>query len=98
MICFWSYGEDPKLLEIKLNAYYLITFFIPETCWYIYGSTIIYDESMEPCKNYEAKPSALYYTAFVLVICTYIYFFYLLGICLLFCGAYMTFRDYKKGD
>ena len=98
MSCFWKYGGDPKQLEIKLNMYYLITFFIPETCWYIYGSVLIYDETLDPCKNEELPIVALYYSAFTIVVGTYIYFIYLLGICVLFLGAFMTFRDYKKGD
>jgi len=99
MSCFWKYGEDPKLLEIKLNIYYLVTFFVLETGWYIYGSVLIFDESLHFIrKSDDSHSAALFYAALAIVVCTYIYFLYLLGICFLFCGAYMTFRDYEKGD
>jgi len=76
-----------------------ITLFLPELIWYAYGSTFIYDDSIDLCKNNEdGYVKALYLTALVGVFCTYFYFLGFTVICFVFCAAYKTWYDYKKCD
>ena len=97
MICIWCRAKDPKELEVQLNLFYVISLFLPELAWYIYGNIFIYNSSMEPCRYHEANEiKALWITVIILIVDSYIYFLVLGLVAIFFCCAYKLWLDWTK--
>ena len=97
MICIWCRGKDPKELEVQLNLFYVVSLFLPELAWYIYGSIFIYSPNMDPCRHHgETRIKALWITAIALIVHSYVYFVILLFVAIFFCCAYKLYKDWSK--
>ena len=97
MICIWKVAKNPKESEVHINILYLISLFVPEIIWYIFGSIFIYSDLMEVC--YESDDNLtkmLWATTVVLIIHSYLYFLMLVLVLIGFCVAYNQFKRRSK--
>ena len=71
MICFWCKSTRPREKEACLNILFLMTVFLADGGWIIYGSVFINSDEMEWCKSEGSVVGLTYISMRVIIGFTY---------------------------